>query len=107
MTGLELIALHGIGDFVLQNGWMARNKLGSTIALLCHVLAYTSPFALYLWLSSGTQVALLFCLPLALTHVVIDSRRWMDDPAWPPRSIIIDQVFHIVVLAALQRFLFV
>lgn len=46
---LQLLA-HLLGDFVLQNGWMANNKEKSSKAALVHVLIYT--FVFY-WIFNG------------------------------------------------------
>lgn len=42
---MEQIICHLIGDYLLQNSWMALNKTKSLIAAICHCVAYTLPFA--------------------------------------------------------------
>ena len=43
---MEQIICHLIGDYLLQNNWMALNKTKSLLPALCHWLAYTLPFAM-------------------------------------------------------------
>lgn len=38
---LILLTTHFVGDFILQNDWMALNKSKSWLALGCHVYVYT------------------------------------------------------------------
>lgn len=35
---------HLVGDYLLQNSWMALNKTKNLIAAICHCAAYTLPF---------------------------------------------------------------
>jgi hypothetical protein len=43
---MEQIICHLIGDYLLQNNWMALNKTKSLLPAVCHCLAYTLPFAM-------------------------------------------------------------
>jgi hypothetical protein len=42
---IELL-LHLVGDYLLQNDWMAQNKTKSDKAAFLHALVYSLPFAL-------------------------------------------------------------
>lgn len=70
----QLIA-HLIGDYVLQNHWMAINKTTNSFAAWCHVCLYGIPF-LFL-VDSWTALAV-----IVGTHFVIDRFRlaqyWVD-----------------------------
>ena len=46
MLGLNLhwIYAHLIGDYLLQNDWMAGNKKKSDIACMVHIVTYMLPF---------------------------------------------------------------
>lgn len=102
MTGLEAIALHGVGDFILQTDYIADHKLTDWKIRALHVFFYCLPFAIMLaW--QGQRVTW-FVFWLALSHFVIDSRRWCESK-WQPRVIIVDQVLHLLVLAVLMRVL--
>lgn len=99
--GLELLALHLLGDFVLQTEHMALNKLTDWKVRLLHVSIYTLSFLAWGWWLHGAS-GLWFAAGVFATHFVIDSRRWCSDK-WPPKPIIIDQSLHIIVLALLVR----
>ncbi len=106
-----LLAGHLVGDFLLQTDRMAGNKARSWPWMLAHVGCYMASVTLvtliYSWqhpLSPGRVVAGL--LLAAATHVGLDRR---DFTAWWMRSvgisqehpwlaIVIDQVFHVLVL---------
>ncbi len=40
------LVAHLVGDFILQNEWMASNKKHRSFACLVHVLVYLLPFLL-------------------------------------------------------------
>jgi hypothetical protein len=65
-TADQLVA-HAVGDYLLQNDWMARHKGGSHLAALTHVFFYSLPF-LFLTQNPLTLVV------IAGTHFAID--RW-------------------------------
>jgi hypothetical protein len=64
---IQLI-LHGIGDYFIQNDWMALNKknkgLWGFLACLIHCITYSLPF---LFIGSLEAVAAIF-----ITHFIID-----------------------------------
>jgi hypothetical protein len=64
ITSNQILA-HLIGDFFLQNDWMATNKKDKILPCLIHVLVYTVPF-MFLTLSP------LALLVIAGTHFAID-----------------------------------
>jgi hypothetical protein len=45
-SALGPFVAHLVGDFILQNDWMARNKKTSSWVCLVHVLVYMLPFLL-------------------------------------------------------------
>jgi hypothetical protein len=113
-----LLVGHLAGDFLLQTEGMARNKTQSWSWMLKHIgfymavmtvsiAAYALSHPLPLWL---IVVALLL---IGGTHMLLDRRgftlRWMRlvgvsvDHAWLP--IVMDQVFHLVVLALVAQIL--
>lgn len=63
----DQIVLHAIGDYVLQNDWMATQKTKRWAAALAHVVVYTLPFILL----TRSIPALVV---IAATHYAID--RW-------------------------------
>lgn len=113
-----LLVAHLVADFLLQTDSMARYKEQSWQWMIRHVGLYMAVMAILLipyaavhampaWL---VVAALLFLL---VTHVILDRRAftmwWMrlvgisNDKLW--MSVIIDQVFHIVVLALVAQVL--
>lgn len=100
---------HLVGDWLMQNDWMAANKKKSTWACFVHVDFYT----LFVWGISGwpTWTAPLIFLP----HFLIDRTTfvawWMEmsgregfmkEPYGPWSLIAIDQVFHVLCLYAVD-----
>ena len=65
-----IIALlaHFVGDYIIQNQWMADEKTSRWLPALVHGLTYTIPFVL----ATHSVVALLV---IALTHAIIDRYR--------------------------------
>lgn len=63
----ELLA-HLIGDYVLQNHWMANTKTRSWVAALVHAALYTLPF---FFLTQDVLALAVICG----THAVIDRYR--------------------------------
>ena len=120
MLSIWLIALHMLGDYILQNNWMAANKFKSAFVRTVHVSCYTVPFAVfaYLWLkinhlSPTTDLfGLLHCrvfvrLPafvegVFICHWITDCRRWASDKPWCAKPIMVDQTLHLLQLAALS-----
>ncbi len=71
---MEQLILHLLGDFVLQNDWMANNKCRRCCATLCHVLVYSIPFLL---IGSPAAVAV-----ICVTHFFIDRYRLVRYVIW-------------------------
>lgn len=105
--------LHFVGDYLLQNDWMAQNKTKSWVPAFAHATVYSIPFCLivrgwWFWL-------------IPITHYLIDRYRlatyWIrlvnwnwdlsvnncgykaDKPVWMAvwLMIIIDNVWHILI----------
>ena len=96
---LKPFIAHLIGDFILQNEWMAVNKKQSFFASLIHVLVYILPFllcSLQWW-----QIGL-----IAIQHFAQDKsefvlwwlRKWkrVHPDHWKELPLYVDQAFHIV-----------
>lgn len=61
---MEQLLLHLLGDYLLQNDWMAANKGKKTLPAFIHALVYSLPFLL---LGSYLSVWVIF-----VTHFFID-----------------------------------
>ena len=123
---LSLLALHFVGDFVLQTDWMALNKSRHLDALTLHVAVYTSVFAgwLYFPVPSVPDAVNIsqFLVFTFLSHLLTDAitsrmtaRLWFIDASgalvpgrrhWFFVTIGADQLIHAATLAfAAQRWL--
>lgn len=102
-----LVVAHLIGDFLLQTGWMAKNKATKWAPLFAHVVVYTVVVTIAGWLAGGISVwaiALIFA-----SHVLLDHKGFIGwwarqiqsihrpSDAWV--LIMTDQVFHVIILA--------
>ena len=97
------LVAHLVGDFVVQNDWMAVNKKRSSLACLVHVVTYMLPFLLcgLAW----WQLAL-----IAAQHFVQDRtafvfwwmRVWKRVPSdyWTAVALFVDQAFHVAWITA-------
>ena len=112
------LVAHLVGDWMLQNDWMARHKQAQlfNMAIALHCMIYTFVIYASLWLftlKNLTQsVYLLFSLLILLSHWVIDAtalaRHWahffkQSDQRFV--HVMVDQTMHVVVLACLIQFL--
>ncbi len=112
-----LLMGHLVGDFLLQTDGMAKYKAQSWTWMLRHIGLYLMVMAIVLGLYSLGHPTPLWVLALALlligtTHVFLDRRgftgAWMrfigitSGPGW--LTVVIDQVFHLLVLAAVVQF---
>ncbi len=107
-----LLLGHLIGDWLLQNDWMARGKRIRFFTLpgLAHFLVYAITVLATLWLDSGTALppptyGLAFAL-LFVSHWVIDASsivavwmRLLHQTDIPMVRIMVDQTFHCIILA--------
>lgn len=106
MLALDLLAAHMIGDFILQSHTIATQKLTSIWARIEHVALYSLSFIIIASIHAPSQRNyVLFISLLALSHFIIDSRRWASGEHWPPKPILVDQALHLTTLALLARLL--
>ncbi len=103
-----LLVAHLIGDFLFQTNWMAKNKAHKLLPLIAHTALYTLIVAFIAWLSFG-GLPLWGILTIFITHTLLDNRIFIswwvqsimkltgNDSVW--LKIVVDQVFHILVLA--------
>lgn len=81
---VQLIA-HLVGDYVLQNHWIANHKTSSTWVAMLHAVMYGLPFLLLTRSPAALAV-------IVVTHLVIDRWRlarvwceWWGVGYWPSR----------------------
>lgn len=118
MTLFEWLFIgHLIGDWVLQNDWMARHKLNGLFnrALLLHCTVYTTTLVLVYLLLVGSAQTLSgyvgFAALIYVSHWLIDAlglarwwTRFFRQTDAPFMRIVVDQIMHLVVLALLVEF---
>lgn len=113
-----LLVGHLLGDWMLQNDWMARGKQQRLFnpAIFVHCLIYTGTLVVILWQSSPQSLTLssylVFALLVFFSHWGIDApnlaARWttffkQSDLVFV--RIMVDQTLHLLVLAGLVRWL--
>lgn len=107
MLGLDLIAAHMVGDYILQSDEMARLKLTDSFVRFVHVTLYTIPMIIVALLHSTTPTSVLFfSMFVWISHFMTDSKRWASGDRWPPKPILVDQAIHLVTLAVASRLIY-
>ena len=110
---------HLLGDWLLQSDWMALGKRQGllTRAGLAHYTIYTLSILIMLHFSNDIQLTLptlwLFSLIVFVSHWLIDSTNlvegWMAFAGQRDQMVVrimIDQTFHLLVLALLAQVFF-
>lgn len=110
-TFIWLLLGHLLGDWVLQSGWMARDKrLGIvTWAGTVHFVIYTATILVALWLAHRRPIApevfLASGLLIFASHWLIDAtglvRHWMriyGQGDGESVRLVVDQTLHLLVL---------
>lgn len=106
-----LIIGHFVGDWLLQNDWMALGKTSGLRSIngLVHYLVYTVTIALVLAIVTYTHIAptvFLICVSITfISHWIIDggnlAARWMRFFGQRNQTmvrVVIDQTFHLCIL---------
>ena len=95
---LWIIALHMLGDYVLQTHDTATYKYGCWKTRTIHVSYYTFPFAiLSILLGGGNEWV--FPLMVFIPHWIIDSHKWCPGHPWALKGLLVDQTLHLLCLA--------
>lgn len=105
---------HLVGDYLLQNDWMAMNKKKQTIPCVVHCMLWTASVTCFagwwsVWAASilytthfiqdGTQIVVWW-----MTLKWKDQSEFAKSPCGPWSIIVVDNVWHIVTLWAVWRF---
>lgn len=109
---IDAIVGHLCGDYLLQNDWMASNKKRSSLHCLVHCLIWTGCVCSFGGIT-GIGAVILF-----VTHFIQDRTSivsWYMDTVGqksfrtgacaPWAAIVVDNVFHIVTIWAVCKFL--
>lgn len=108
---IEAIIGHLVGDYLLQNDWMALNKKKSTFHCVVHCSIWTACVVLF------AAWPLWTVLPLFATHFVQDRTQVINwymrtvgqvqfakPPMAPWSMIVVDNVWHLVAIYAIAKF---
>jgi hypothetical protein len=110
---INAIIGHLVGDYLLQNDWMALNKKDHDLPLLVHCVIWTACVCMFSGWYSPTVVLLLFWTHWAQDGTCI-VRNWMSligqdkfatGPCSPWSIIVVDNVWHIVTLWCVDRWM--
>jgi hypothetical protein len=120
MTLLLAIIGHLVGDYLLQNDWMAMHKKEFPVRCSIHAIIWSLCVVLFSgwWNSVHGWKGCLLGFILVTTHYIQDRTNiiswWMDligqnqfrtGPCAPWSTIVVDNVWHIVTIWAVWRFL--
>ncbi len=125
MTLLLAIIGHLVGDYLLQNDWMALNKKQRSFPCAVHCFLWACSVQLFAGWTNGLlnpsnfyHAGLIFAI-LFITHFIQDRtqivRFWMlrvnrqprfaEPPMAPWSIIVVDNVWHIVTIWAVWKFI--
>lgn len=103
-----LILGHLVGDYLFQTSWMAAYKSSKWLPLFVHSAVYTFFIAIFAWIGFG-GLSVLGIAIVFIAHLILDQRSFVSwwvknvmkatgkEAGW--LSIVVDQIFHILVLA--------
>lgn len=107
---MHWIYAHLIGDYLIQNDWMAQNKKKKSLNCFVHIITYLIPF-----LFCKLKFIQLFLI--GLEHYITDRTNWIQwfmfkkgskkfatEVCFPWSQIITDNIFHILWMAFVVSF---
>jgi hypothetical protein len=107
---MHWIYAHLIGDYLLQNDWMALHKKKSAFRCAVHVACYMIPFA---W----CELSVVQLILIAAQHFVIDHTTFVSwfmrvkgqnefatGICFPWSQIVVDNILHILWIAAVVEY---
>lgn len=107
---MHWILAHLIGDYLLQDDWMAKGKKESWNIAVAHTLAYMIPFLFV------DDINIIKFILIAIQHLVQDrtnfivwfmkfkgSEEFAQPPMAPWSIIITDNIFHILWIAFIMN----
>lgn len=120
MTLILALIGHLVGDYLLQNDWMALNKKKATLPCAIHCALWSLSVWAFTWsgkVALGWKAWIL--VPLFVTHFAQDrttliefwmtninrQRKFAVPPMAPWSCIVVDNVWHILTIWAIWKFL--
>ena len=110
-----LLIGHLIGDFLFQTSWMAMFKATKWLPLIVHCFVYTISVSAVVFLEYGV-LPILAILLLFISHMFLDRRIFVSwwvkhimktdgtESKW--LCIMVDQIFHLIILGAVAHIWF-
>ena len=101
MQGLLILVAHCVGDYLIQNDWMAQNKKKSSLICGFHVATYMIPFILcnFTWWQMGLIYLQHFFQDRTDFVIWFMNKTGKKDFASPPMSpwsiFVVDNTFHL------------
>lgn len=96
---MNILVAHMIGDYFLQNTWMAANKTKQWTPCLVHCLLYTlSVMVICQWLD--WRLLIIFITHLLMDHYRLAAywRKWFSGDQEFPWIITADNAIHLLIL---------
>lgn len=110
-----LLLGHLVGDYLLQTSWMAMNKASRWLPLLTHCLIYTLSLIVAM-IVGGVPIHSGVVLLIFFSHVFLDKRFFVvwwtrtimgvKNPEGNWLTIVVDQVFHLLVIGFIAHYFF-
>lgn len=99
-----LLIAHFLADFTFQTTKLAQRKLDHFKYLICHAFIYAAVFIVTLFSFVKWNKAILPCVIIVCSHLLIDWIKRLVDKKFDKKSIlfasfIVDQVLHIIIIA--------
>ena len=94
---LKLLMAHGLGDYLLQNKYLAMNKGKDNYILCIHSILYTFAIGLVF----GNEISQLWYWIILLTHIPVDyikARGITPKLMGETNALILDQAIHYLTL---------
>lgn len=102
---------HLVGDYLVQNDWMALNKKSSTFHCAVHCAIWTACVCLFAgwgWLAAAILFATHFIQDrttiISWYMRTVGQQKFATGPCAPWSSIVVDNVWHIVTIMAVWRY---
>lgn len=106
---MNWVLAHLIGDFILQNDWMAKGKKENSLICLIHIITYLIPFVF-------TDIIWWGIVLIGVEHFIQDrtniivwfmrikgSDKFAEPPMAPWSIIITDNIIHILFIALIVK----
>lgn len=113
MDGLSLLVAHCVGDYLLQNDWMATNKKRCSFVCAFHSATYLIPFVALAYRLQTWQLVLILVQHFAqdrtgfvlwfMTHT--GQEKFASPPMAPWSIFVVDNTFHLLWIVIVVNFI--